>query len=126
MWRRIADNAVNANTIVAAIRPKYRDDPPVSSAHDPTDGLSTPPMRPNATAVPTPVARTAVGYTWAASAYIVVCTALMRPPVHASIANTINVLSGPMEITASTPAPMMAPAAIVSIEMREPSLTMRV
>ena len=61
MWRRIAANATNAMTIAAAIKPKYRDEPPESSAHDPTDGLSTPPILPTATAVPTPVARTAVG-----------------------------------------------------------------
>src|SRR5439155_24726119 len=120
MWRRIADNAANAITIVAAMRPKYRDEPPDSSAHDPTDGLSTPPIRPNATAVPTPVARTAVGYTCAASAYIVVCTALMRPPVHASIASTANADCGPIGMTASTAAPATAPAAITSIVSRDP------
>src|SRR5713101_443753 len=120
MWRRIADNATNAITIVAAIRPKYRDEPPDSSAHDPTDGLSTPPMRPNATAVPTPVARTAVGYTCAASAYIVVWTALMRPPVHASMVRTANADCGPIDMNASATAPAMAPAAMTSIVSRDP------
>src|SRR5258707_9955546 len=120
MWRRIADNAANAITIVAAIRPKYRDDPPVSSAHDPTDGLRTRPMRPNATAVPTPVARTAVGYTCAASAYIVVWTALIRPPVHASIASTATADCVPIGIAASTAAPATAPAAMTSIVSRDP------
>ena len=78
-------------------------------------------MRPNATAVPTPVARTAVGYTCAASAYIVVWTALMRPPVHASIASTANADCVPMGIAARTADPAIAPAAIVSIVRREPN-----
>ena len=54
-------------------------------------GLSTPPMRPTATVVPTPVARMFVGYTFAASAYIVVCVALTRPPVTAAIRITATI-----------------------------------
>src|SRR5215467_1040177 len=103
-------------------RPAYPAAPP-ASAHDPSDGLTTPPIRPNATAVPTPVERIDVGYTCAASAYIVVCTALIRPPVHASIANTWNVFCGPTCIVASTTAPAMAAADIPSIERREPRRT---
>jgi hypothetical protein len=60
-WRRIEASVAKAATIVTPMSPKYRVDPPDSSAHDPTAGLSTPPIRPTATAVPTPVARTAVG-----------------------------------------------------------------
>ena len=61
MWCRTDARATSASVIVAAVKPKKRAGPPASSAHDPTDGLSTPPMRPKATAVPTPVARTDVG-----------------------------------------------------------------
>src|SRR5881409_1610873 len=110
--------------MVAAIRPKYCDAPPDSSAHDPSDGLTTPPMRPTATTVPTPVARIDVGYTCAARAYIVVCSALMRPPVHASIVNTATLDCGPMDIMANTTAPTTAPAPIVSIERRDPTRMM--
>src|SRR5215471_9881388 len=105
---------MKASVIVQPIKAKYGEAPPAfahaprsglsrlaypaappARAHDPSDGLTTPPIRPNATAVPTPVERIEVGYTCAASAYIVVCTALMRPPVHASMANTRSVFSGP-------------------------------
>src|SRR5881392_810487 len=101
--------------------PQYLPGPPVSSAQTPSVGLMTPPIRPNATAVPTPVPRIDVGYTWAASAYIVVCTALMSPPVHASMTKTRTLACGEMDMTDITTAPATAPAAIVSIEMREPT-----
>jgi len=61
IWRRTEASATKTMVIVAAIMTNSCEAPPDSSAHYPTDGLSTPPMRPNATAVPTPVARTAVG-----------------------------------------------------------------
>jgi len=78
-------SATNVMVIVPAIHQEIRRDaaanrhvhppsayvPPVS-AIAPTRGLSTPPIRPTATVVPTPVPRIAVGYTFAASAYIVV------------------------------------------------------
>src|SRR5215471_12356752 len=130
---------MKASVIVQPIKAKYGDAPPAlahaprsglsnpaypaappASAHDPSEGLTTPPIRPNATAVPTPVERIDVGYTCAASAYIVVCTALMRPPVQASRANTANAAFGPIGIIASTTAPAIAPAAIPSIDSRDP------
>ena len=98
--------------------------PPLSSAHAPAYGDTTPPMRPTATAVPMPVARMPVGYTCAASAYIVVCTALMRPPVHASIARMANADCTPIETLARSAAPAIAPAAIASIVMRDPNRPM--
>ena len=98
--------------------------PPDSSAHDPADGLRTPPIRPNATAVPTPVARMPVGKTCAASAYIVVWTALMSPPVHASITSTAKADCIPMGTAAIAAAPATAPAVMASIVSREPRRTM--
>src|SRR5438046_9376107 len=98
MWLRTDASATKATVIVDAIRPKYHDVPPPSSARWPSAGLNTLPMRPIPTAVPTPVDRIDVGYTCAANAYIVVCTALMRPPVQASIANTPPVACGPIGI----------------------------
>src|SRR5213593_2465990 len=124
MWFRTDASAANTTVIVAAMIPKYFDAPPDSSAHEPSVGLTTPPIRPNATTVPTPVARIEVGYTCAARAYIVVCTALMSPPVHASIVNTATLACGPIDIVAIQIAPTTAPAPIVSIESRDPSRMM--
>src|SRR5215471_19120817 len=98
--------------------------PPSSSVHAPAYGETTPPTLPKATAVPTPVARMPVGYTYAASAYIVVCTALIRPPVHASIARIANVDCAPIETLASSAAPAIAPTDIASIVTRDPSRPM--
>src|SRR6185436_20627851 len=109
MWLLTDANAANTSVIPAAITAKSCEAPPDSSAHDPAYGAATPPTRPTATAVPTPVPRMPVGYTCAASAYIVVCTALMRPPVHASIVNTATLACGPIDITVNPIAPTMAP-----------------
>src|SRR5581483_3293886 len=72
MCRLTSASARKVAVIVPAISRKYWA-APASSAGAPRIGLKTPPMRPNATAVPTPVDRIEVGYTCAASAYIVVC-----------------------------------------------------
>src|SRR5262249_41857435 len=100
--------------------------PPLPSPHAPAYGETTPPTRPKATAAPTPVARMPVGYTCAASAYIVVCTALMRPPVHASIASIANADCAPIDALASSAAPAIAPADIVSIVTRDPTGPIRI
>src|SRR5439155_13900950 len=81
IWRRTSASEPKTIAIVTAHVVKNAGGPPVSSAHDPTYELRTCPMRPTATAVPTPVPRISVGYTFAASAYMVVCTAFIRPPV---------------------------------------------
>src|SRR5688572_32593050 len=91
MWFRTDASAANTTVSVPAINANICEGPD-SSAHAPAYDEPTPPTRPIATAVPTPVARIPAGYTCAASAYIVVCTALMRPPVHASIASTATVV----------------------------------
>ena len=44
----------------------------------------------------------------------------MRPPVHASIANVETIACGPIGMSDSTSAPATAPAAIVSIAIRDP------
>src|SRR5258705_10209718 len=80
-------SAPNTTGSVPAIGGNIREGPDWR-AHAPAYGEAPPRIRPTATAVPTPVARIPVGYTCAASAYIVVWTALIRPPVHASIAST--------------------------------------
>ncbi len=79
-------------------------------------------MRPKATAVPTPVARTELGYTCAASAYIVVCTPLIMLPVSVSIA-TIGTtpIAGEMVIALSPSAPATATPVIVNIAARDPN-----
>ena len=61
MWFLTDARETKTSVIVTAMRPKYFGAPPDSSAHEPRRGLTTPPMRPNATAVPTPVARMDVG-----------------------------------------------------------------
>src|SRR5512132_2417451 len=109
MWFLTDANAANTSVIPTAINAKSCEAPPDSSAHDPAYGAATPPTRPKATAVPTPVPRMPVGYTCAASAYIVVCTALIRPPVHASIARTENADCELMVTDASSAAPAIAP-----------------
>ena len=78
------------------------------------------PTRPNATAVPTPVLRISVGYTCAASAYMVVCTALSRPPVTSSIARSVKVLLGSRSNPASTMENTIAAADMPSIVALEP------
>src|SRR5262245_57153192 len=124
MWFLTDASAAQTRVIVAARSPKYFDAPPDSSAHDPSGGLTTPPIRPKATTVPTPVARMEVGKTCAARAYIVVCVALMSPPVHANIAKTVTLDCGAMDITDNPAAPTMAPAPIASIDSRDPSRMM--
>ena len=79
------------------------------------------PARPTAVAAPTPVARTALGYTFVASVYIVVWIALMRPPVIVSmIMIGASGTSVDSFITLSVIAPAMAPILIVSIAARDP------
>src|SRR5262245_30455849 len=79
------------------------------------------PVRPTAVAAPTPLARTAPGYTLAASAYIVVWIALMRPPVIVNI-TMIGASGASTEIVIAlkTRAPRIAPAFMVSIAARDP------
>src|SRR5438132_8598091 len=71
-WFRTDASAAKTTVIVPAMKRNISEGPPLSSAHAPAYGDTTPPMRPTATAVPMPVARMPVGYTCAASAYIVV------------------------------------------------------
>src|SRR6185503_5264668 len=81
------------------------------------------PVRPTAVAAPTPVAREAAGYTFVASAYIVVCVALMRPPVIVSMTMIgASVPATEIDMRLRTIAPATAPNAIVSIAGREPIL----
>src|SRR5262245_36180040 len=126
MWFLTAARDARTAVIPTAIRVNSCLGPPASSAHAPAYGDTTPPTRPKATAVPTPVARMPVGYTCAASAYIVVCTALMRPPVHASIARIPNADCAPIDTLASSAAPAIAPPDIVSIVIREPNRPIRI
>src|SRR5207248_5936673 len=123
-WFRTDASAAKTTVIVPAMKRNISEGPPLSSAHAPAYGDTTPPMRPIATAVPTPVARMPVGYTCAARAYIVVCTALMRPPVHACMARTDTTGCAAIATDASSTAPATAPAAIVSMVSREPSRAM--
>src|ERR1700676_1714978 len=51
---------------------------------------------------------------------MVVCTALIRPPVQTSIAKTEKPACAPIDMAARTSAPATAPAAIVSIDSRDP------
>jgi hypothetical protein len=60
-WRPTSARHTKTTVIDAAISMKKVGLPPARSAHSPAYELKTPPIRPNATAVPTPVARTAVG-----------------------------------------------------------------
>src|SRR6478752_3680034 len=80
------------------------------------------PRRPKAATVPTPVARTAPGYTCAASANIVVWTPLIRPPRMVSRAMMGHVpVAGVIVIWLNTTAESTAPAAIDNIDTREPT-----
>src|SRR3954447_5445546 len=78
-------------------------------------------MRPNATAVPTPVARTGPGYTCAASAYIVVCTPLISPPRTVSNAMIERLSCGDSDMRLNVRAQTTAAAAIDNIDPREPA-----
>ena len=60
-WRPTSDRQTKTTAMDAAMSMKNALLPPTPSAHSPAYELMTPPMRPNATAVPTPVARTVVG-----------------------------------------------------------------
>src|SRR5262249_55274047 len=86
MCRRTRASDAQTMAIASAHAVKKAGAPPRSSAKAPTYDATTLPMRPTATAVPTPVPRMAVGYTCAATAYIVVWTALRSPPVSANMA----------------------------------------
>src|SRR4030095_11903282 len=59
------------------------------------------------------------GYTFAASAYIVVCTPLTSPPVHPRSRNIASVGAGVICGTASAPA--IAPTHIAIIVTRDPT-----
>src|SRR6185436_12837602 len=123
MWLRTDASA--ANTIVSVPASSANNcEGPDSSAHAPAYDEPMPPTRPIATAVPTPVARIPAGYTCAARAYIVVCTALISPPVHASIASTATVDCASIGTLASSTHPRMAPVVIVSIVTRDPTRAM--
>src|SRR5437764_819361 len=85
MWRLMTASDTAYRHIAPATKVKNAELPPASSAHAPAYVLKIAPARPIADATPTPVERTSVGYTCAASANIVVWTALIRPPVIASM-----------------------------------------
>src|SRR6266545_4881126 len=94
MWRRTSASEPRTTAIDIAHVLKNAGAPPVSSANAPTYDATTLPIRPTATDVPTPVLRILVGYTCAASAYMVVWTAFKRPPVNANIATSAGASGG--------------------------------
>src|SRR6476469_2637127 len=113
--RRMASDTAHTD-IAQATSEKKAGLPPASSAHAPAYVLKIAPERPIADPTPTPVERTPVGYTCAASANIVVWTALISPPVIASM--MMMGMTGLLEVITidlMTSAPAMAPAVIVSM-----------
>ena len=78
------------------------------------------PRRPMATAVPIPVPRISVGYTFAASAYMVVSTAFSAPPRSTSRTISWNVSCGSGGSVAIASALARAIPERVSIVVREP------